>query len=345
MCIDVLRILAVENVGYRQVMGDEASDHIELFISHASEDKPTLVRPLAERLRQWGVKVWYDEFSLAPGDSLSRSLDKGLSVARFGLVVLSPEFLRKPWPEYELRGLTNIEMHRRNKVIIPIWHGVSLEQVMSFSPTLADKIAVVTDGKTVEAIAEAVLRTIRPDLADRMSLLRALRKPSPNPEVLSVPPEELAAMPAPRQFRSEGGIILRSMLVTAVLREPTGLAGSINEFLIDLYRDIHPEAELPLWEGIAVAFANVCHEYTLTSEQRTLVVRLLVTATLDEEEADRIAKLLPGEIAASATMWGEKVAAIRRLEQVTCLVGEDGVVRVMLPDDPQDDPESDVSAE
>ncbi|HEU0165833.1 MAG TPA: toll/interleukin-1 receptor domain-containing protein [Thermomicrobiales bacterium] len=324
-------------------MSDKAGDHIELFISHASEDKPTLVRPLAEKLRQWGVKVWYDEFSLTPGDSLSRSLDKGLSVAQFGLVVLSPEFLKKPWPEYELRGLTNIEMYRRSKVIIPIWHGVSPEQVMTFSPPLADKIAVVTDGKSVELIAEAVLRTIRPDLADRMSLLRAIRKPSPDAEILSVPPEEIAVLPAPRQFRSEGGIILRSMLVTAVLREQTGLAGSIDEFLIDLYRDIHPEAELPIWEGIAVAFAHVCHEYTLTTEQRTLVVRLLLTATLNEEEADKIAKLLPGDIAALTTMWGEKVAAIRRLEQVTCVVGKDGAVRLVLPDDAPGTLESDAS--
>lgn len=326
-------------------MSDQAGEHIELFISHASEDKSTLVRPLAEKLRRWGVKVWYDEFSLTPGDSLSRSLDKGLSVARFGLVVLSPDFLRKPWPEYELRGLTNVEMYRRDKVIIPIWHGVSQEQIMSFSPTLADKVAVVADGKDIEAIAEAVLRTIRPDLADRMSLLRAIRKPSPDAEILSVPPEKIAALPAPRKFRSEGGIILRSMLVTAVLREETGLAGTINEFLTDLYRDAHPEAELPIWEGIAVAFTMVGHEYPLTSEQRSLVVRLLITATLNEEEANKVAKLLPSEIAAFTTLWGEKVAAIRRLEQVTCIVGEDGVVRLVLPDDAHRASNNDVPTE
>jgi hypothetical protein len=36
----------------------------DLFISHASEDKDALVRPLAESLRDLGLSVWYDEFEL-----------------------------------------------------------------------------------------------------------------------------------------------------------------------------------------------------------------------------------------------------------------------------------------
>lgn len=59
---------------------------------HASEDKAALARPLAERLRAEHVEVWYDEFSLSVGDSLRRSIDRGLSQSRFGIVVLSPSF-------------------------------------------------------------------------------------------------------------------------------------------------------------------------------------------------------------------------------------------------------------
>jgi TIR domain len=50
----------------------------DAFICHASEDKAALVRPLAERLRAEHVEVWYDEFSLSVGDSLRRSIDRGL---------------------------------------------------------------------------------------------------------------------------------------------------------------------------------------------------------------------------------------------------------------------------
>ena len=65
----------------------------DVFISHASEDKDTFVRPLAHALNNLGVKVWYDEFSLRLGDSLSRSIDKGLAESAFGVVVISPHFI------------------------------------------------------------------------------------------------------------------------------------------------------------------------------------------------------------------------------------------------------------
>lgn len=44
----------------------------DLFISHSSEDKDDFVRPLANLLNEYGLKVWYDEFELKIGTSLSR---------------------------------------------------------------------------------------------------------------------------------------------------------------------------------------------------------------------------------------------------------------------------------
>jgi len=135
----------------------------DVFISHASEDKDTFVRQLATALNSFGASVWYDEFSLSIGDSLSRSIDKGLSRARFGLVVISPAFIAKRWPEYELRGLIAREGKRR-KVILPIWHGVEHAQVVAFSPPLADKIAIRTSETSPTNIAIQILKEVRPDL-------------------------------------------------------------------------------------------------------------------------------------------------------------------------------------
>ena len=36
----------------------------KVFISHASEDKTDLARPLADMLQAKGYKVWYDEYTL-----------------------------------------------------------------------------------------------------------------------------------------------------------------------------------------------------------------------------------------------------------------------------------------
>ena len=71
----------------------------DLFLSHASEDKETIVRELVNELQKYDMKVWYDEFSLETGDSLSRIIDKGLQESRYGLVILSPAFFQKGWTD------------------------------------------------------------------------------------------------------------------------------------------------------------------------------------------------------------------------------------------------------
>jgi hypothetical protein len=137
----------------------DARYEYDLFISHATEDKGTLVGPLVERLRELGLLVWYDELELSIGDSLRRSIDHGLTKSRFGLVVLSPSFLKKQWTTYELDSLVSREMEE-GKVILPIWHRVTKEQLLSVSPRLVDKVALRTDGSTDDLaldIAIAVL--------------------------------------------------------------------------------------------------------------------------------------------------------------------------------------------
>ncbi len=95
----------------------------DAFISHASEDKNDFVRALAERLRKEHIEVWYDEFSLRLGDSLRRSIDRGLAQSRFGIVVLSKKnFFDKAWPQWELDGLVARDIEHRG-TILPIWHG------------------------------------------------------------------------------------------------------------------------------------------------------------------------------------------------------------------------------
>jgi hypothetical protein len=49
----------------------------DAFISHASEDKDQIARPLYLQLQELGLRIWFDEFTLTVGDSLRRSIDKG----------------------------------------------------------------------------------------------------------------------------------------------------------------------------------------------------------------------------------------------------------------------------
>lgn len=130
----------------------------DAFISHASNDKETFVRPLAEKLNNLGFSIWYDELSLTLGDSLRRSIDYGLSNSRFGIVVLSESFFNKEWPQKELDALVSRD-DGKEKVILPVWHGLSKEQVTIFSPILSDRLAV-SSSKGIEHVAEEIFQAL-----------------------------------------------------------------------------------------------------------------------------------------------------------------------------------------
>jgi len=70
-------------------------------------------------LRARGIRVWFDAFTLTVGDSLRRSIDDGLAKSRYGIVVVSPSFLQKQWPQRELDGLVARES-AGVKVILPV---------------------------------------------------------------------------------------------------------------------------------------------------------------------------------------------------------------------------------
>lgn len=129
--------------------GAEAYD---VFISHASEDKDTIVRSLVSELVNHGLKVWYDEFTLRIGDSLRQKIDKGLARSRVGLVVLSPSFIAKGWTNYELDGIVTRAVSGE-QLLLPIWHNITKQEVVDFSPSLADKVARSTATHTVQEIA------------------------------------------------------------------------------------------------------------------------------------------------------------------------------------------------
>jgi hypothetical protein len=139
----------------------------DAFVSHASEDKERVVEPLVRALEARGLRVWYDRTTLAVGDSLRRSIDAGLARSSFGIVVLSPAFFAKPWPQWELDGLVQREMGER-KVILPVWHRVGHAEVAQHSPSLADRVAGSTS-QGIETLADRLLEAMRggPRIASR----------------------------------------------------------------------------------------------------------------------------------------------------------------------------------
>tara|TARA_R110001583_G_scaffold194956_2_gene367928 strand:- start:3752 stop:4669 length:918 start_codon:yes stop_codon:yes gene_type:complete len=136
-----------------------SNSEYDLFISHASEDKNDFVRPLVKALEVMGIKVWYDEFTLKVGDSLRKSIDHGLVRSKFGTVILSSAFCSKNWTQYELDSMVAKEMNG-HKMILPIWHKISKDEVLNFSPALADKVALNTSINSIQEIAEKLADVI-----------------------------------------------------------------------------------------------------------------------------------------------------------------------------------------
>jgi hypothetical protein len=158
-------------------------DH-DLFVSHASEDKETFVRPLVEALDAEHLSVWYDESELRPGDRLIRSIERGLSRSRFGIVVISPSFLGKEWPRSELDALTNREFATGESVLLPVWLDVDAEAVREYSPLLADRVAII-GARGIAYTASRIAEVVRPGrsplvLAREMLQMQGVPTPPPS---------------------------------------------------------------------------------------------------------------------------------------------------------------------
>lgn len=133
--------------------GEELGQQPDAFISHAGEDKAVVARPLADALDALGWDIWLDELRLTVGDSLSRQIDGALARSRFGVVILSPSFFAKEWPQRELAGLAARELASGTKVILPVWHEVDHAYIAERSPTLADRLGARTNAG-IERVAE-----------------------------------------------------------------------------------------------------------------------------------------------------------------------------------------------
>lgn len=155
-----LQLQAVEGI-----LGDsQLVEHLEFdydaFISHASEDKNDFVRPLVEELVSRDLRIWYDEHSLEVGQSLRENIDSGLARSRFGIVVLSPAFLRKNWAQHELNGLVARQMEGA-RVILPVWYNITHEAILQYSPPLADAVALDAARNSIDEIGTSLFNKIK----------------------------------------------------------------------------------------------------------------------------------------------------------------------------------------
>jgi hypothetical protein len=87
-----------------------------------------------------------------------------LAKSRFGIVIISPDFLKKEWPQRELDGLVAREIDGV-KVILPVWHNVTREEILRYSPPLADRLAASSVHGLDKVTSDLMHAIMRPDAA------------------------------------------------------------------------------------------------------------------------------------------------------------------------------------
>ena len=72
----------------------------DVFLSHSRRTRRSCA-PLAERLRADGLRVWFDEWVLKPGDSIPAKIEEGLEHSRVLVLCMSAHAFGSDWAQLE----------------------------------------------------------------------------------------------------------------------------------------------------------------------------------------------------------------------------------------------------
>lgn len=134
-------IIEIRDINYAEARSK--TERPLAFISHAKSDSREFARNLAIELSRLGCPVWFDEYSMRVGDSLVESIEAGLKETDKCIFILSPDFLaNEGWCKHEFKTASMKQIFEKRNIMLPIWHGVTKEDVYKYSATLADTVGV-----------------------------------------------------------------------------------------------------------------------------------------------------------------------------------------------------------
>ena len=142
------------SVNINSTVDEQEEVQYDVFVSHAWEDKESFVEEFVQELQKLNLRVWYDKKQIKWGDSMRAKIDEGLRKSKFGVAVLSPDYIKegKYWTKAELDGLFQLESVN-GKMLLPVWHNLTKKEVMAYSPIIAGKLAMNTASMTPAEIA------------------------------------------------------------------------------------------------------------------------------------------------------------------------------------------------
>ncbi|MDO4341065.1 MAG: toll/interleukin-1 receptor domain-containing protein [Eubacteriales bacterium] len=125
----------------------------DVFLSHANADKQDFVDKLNESLEKLGIKIFYDKKSLEWGDKWKDCILDGTEKAEFAIIVISENFFDREWTERELSEFLNRQDRNGQKLILPIVHNISNEDLRRKYPSVAEIQAIDSRNYSCDEIA------------------------------------------------------------------------------------------------------------------------------------------------------------------------------------------------
>jgi RNA-directed DNA polymerase len=93
------------------------ADDYEVFISHASEDKAEIARPIFQSCERLGIKAFLDEEHIGFGQSFTSKINVALGASRTVLAVITPNSVTKEWPLAEINAALALDVSGKKRVI------------------------------------------------------------------------------------------------------------------------------------------------------------------------------------------------------------------------------------
>jgi RNA-directed DNA polymerase len=148
------------------------ADDFDVFISHASEDKEEIARPVFEACRKLGLKAFLDEAHIGWGQSATQKINVALGSARTVLAIISNVSVVKEWPVAEVNAALSLEVIGQKKVV-PLMVG---RPDLSRLPLISAKETMAWNGDAI-AVARRLKAAVEGD-APRRPVAQAPRDSS-----------------------------------------------------------------------------------------------------------------------------------------------------------------------
>jgi len=136
----------------------EKPDIRDIFLCHAWDDRKESALELYNLLELNDVNVWFSEKDIPLGTSFLREIDKGLAKSKIGIVLVTPNFLKRVQSE----GVAEKELSAllATDQLVPIVHNTTYDELRDVSPLLGSRNGLDTQEDTMENIAKKLAELI-----------------------------------------------------------------------------------------------------------------------------------------------------------------------------------------